>query len=580
MKKITFIFYILLIVTSCATTKKTSTLPSLSRVLTEEEQRNFDFNYYEGLRLKDEALYSEAMDSFLACKQIDSLDAGLLVEISFMHLSAGKKEEALKTMQRALALEPENWWYNTHLINLYAQQKQFPEAIQIGEALLKKNPYKESVYQMLIPLYKETNQLEKAIELYERLEKISGVNEGISFDKTRLYMALNKPKKATLEVDKLIQKFPGENRYQILKGDMLIQQGELTKAFELYESILKDDPKNPYVYISLSDYYKAIENPDKSMEYIVLALKSGQLDITTKIEILGQHIEHLIRAEKKIEETEALFKLLIDYHPLEEIVHSYYASFLQYLKRDEEAAAVYESMLNINSKNVQSWFSLMQVYFSKQQFEKVIDVADRAINATNDNLTFYFYKGITLELMELYPEAMLTHKTALSLFKESEKPELKSDFYAHLGDIYLKMEKKDSAFIAYDEAIKYNPNNIIALNNYAYYLSVEKVNLQKAERMSAKTIEKEPKNSTYLDTYAWIFYQQGNYSLAKFYIERAIDNLKEKQESGVILDHYGDILWMSGGNDNKALETWKKAYDSGYETEELKNKIDNNGWQR
>jgi tetratricopeptide (TPR) repeat protein len=580
MKKITIFFYILLIVTSCASTKKASTPASLSRILTEEEQRNFDFSFYEGLRLKEEALYTQAMDSFLACKQIDSLNAGLLVEISFMHLSAGKKDEALKTMQQALALEPENWWYNTHLINLYAQQKQLPEAIQLGESLLKKNPYKEAVYQILIPLYKETSQLEKALTLYERLEKITGVNEMISFDKTRLYMALNKPQKATLEVDKLIQKFPGENRYQILKGDMLIQQGELKKAFELYESILKDDPKNPYVYISLSDYYKAIDNPEKSMEYIVLALKSGQLDITTKIEILGQHIEHLIRAEKKIEETEALFKLLIDYHPLEESVHSYYASFLQYMKRDEEAAAVYESMLNINSKNVQSWFSLMQVYFSKQQFEKVIETAERAIDATEDNLTFYFYKGITQELMELYPEAMSTHKKALTLFKEGEKPELKSDFYAHLGDIYLKMEKKDTAFIAYDEAIKYNPNNIIALNNYAYYLSVEKIDLQKAERMSAKTIEKEPKNSTYLDTYAWIFYQQGNYSLAKFYIERAIDNLKEKQESGVILDHYGDILWMSGGNDTKAIETWKKAYDSGYQTDALKNKIDNNGWQR
>lgn len=548
--------------------------------LTEEEQRNFDFSFYEGLRLKEEGLYAEAMDAFLACKKIDSLDAGLLVEISFIHLSSGKKEEALSTMQQALALEPENWWYNTHLIKLYAQQKQFTEAIKLGEQLLKKNPYKEAVYNILIPLYKETNQFDKALNLYDRLEKITGTNEIISFDKMRLYMALKSPRKATQEVDKLIQKFPGENRFQILKGDMLIQQGQKGMAFELYQSILKSDPQNPYVFISLSDYYKVTGNADKSMEYIILALKSGQLDISTKMEILGQHIESLIRANGKIEETEALFKLLIDYHPLEESVHSYYASFLQYMKRDEEAAAVYESMLNLNSKNAQTWFSLMQIYFSKQTYPKVIEVADRAIAATDDNLTFYFYKGITYELMELYAEALSTHKKALTLFKEGEKPELKSDIYAHLGDVYLKFEKKDTAFIAYDEAIKYNPNNIIALNNYAYYLSIEKTDLQKAERMSAKTIEKEPKNSTYLDTYAWIFYQQGNYSLAKFYIERAIDNLKEKQESGVILEHYGDILWMTRENDAKALETWKKAYDSGHQTEALKNKIDNNGWER
>ena len=580
MKKITFLIYIVLIFSSCASNKKISTRATVPVNLTEEEQRNFDFSFYEGLRLKEEGLYAEAMDAFLACKKIDSLDAGLLVEISFIHLSSGKKEEALSTMQQALALEPENWWYNTHLIKLYAQQKQFPEAIKLGEQLLKKNPYKEAVYNILIPLYKETNRFADAINLYDRLEKITGTNEIISFDKMRLYMALNSPKKAAQEVDKLIQKFPGENRFQILKGDMLIQQGQKEKAFELYQSILQNDPQNPYVFISLSDYYKVTGNADKSMEYIILALKSGQLDISTKMEILGQHIESLIRANGKIEETEALFKLLIDYHPLEESVHSYYASFLQYMKREEDAAAVYESMLNLNSKNAQTWFSLMQVYFSKQTYPKVIEVADRAIAATDDNLIFYFYKGITYELMELFTEAFSTHKKALTLFKEGEKPELKSDFYAHLGDIYLKFVKKDSAFIAYDEAIKLNPNNIIALNNYAYYLSIEKTDLQKAERMSAKTIEKEPKNSTYLDTYAWIFYQQGNYSLAKFYIERAIDNLKEKQESGVILEHYGDILWMTRENDARALETWKKAYDSGYQTEALKNKIDNNGWER
>lgn len=580
MKKITFLIYIVLIFSSCASNKKISIRTDNVVKLTEEEQRNFDFSFYEGLRLKEEGLYAEAMDAFLACKKIDSLDAGLLVEISFIHLSTGKKEEALSTMQQALALEPENWWYNTHLIKLYAQQKQFAEAIKLGEQLLKKNPYKEAVYNILIPLYKETNRYADAINLYDRLEKITGTNEIISFDKMRLYMALNSPKKATQEVDKLIQKFPGENRFQILKGDMLIQQGQKKMAFELYQSILQSDPQNPYVFISLSDYYKVTGNAEKSMEYIILALKSGQLDISTKMEILGQHIESIIRANGKIEETEALFKLLIDYHPLEESVHSYYASFLQYMKRDEEAAAVYESMLNLNSKNAQTWFSLMQIYFSKQTYPKVIEVADRAIAATDDNLTFYFYKGITYELMELYAEALSTHKKTLTLFKEGEKPELKSDIYAHLGDVYLKFEKKDTAYIAYDEAIKLNPNNIIALNNYAYYLSIEKTDLQKAERMSAKTIEKEPKNSTYLDTYAWIFYQQGNYSLAKFYIERAIDNLKEKQESGVILEHYGDILWMTRENDAKALETWKKAYDSGYQTEALKNKIDNNGWER
>jgi len=106
-----------------------------------------------------------------------------------------------------------------------------------------------------------------------------------------------------------------------------------------------------------------------------------------------------------------------------------------------------------------------------------------------------------------------------------------------------------------------------------------KSELKKAELMSAKTVELEPKNSTYLDTYAWILYQQGNYSLAKFYIEKAVDNLPKGDESGVVLEHYGDILWMTK-NDEKALLMWQKSFDAGNKSDEVKLKIENKGWKR
>lgn len=574
------IYFLLFTLFSCNSTKHVILQGKESHVLSADEQREFYLHFYEGLRLKEEGLFAEAYESFQKSSKIDSTDTGLIVEMAFMQLVSGKKEEALKGLQEAVRSEPDNWWYNTNLISLYIQDKKYEEAIAIGESLLKKYPEKEYAYNILIQLYKETKRISKAISLYEKLERITGVNERIIFDKIRLYLADNNIKKAHAEIDKLIQKFPKDNRYYVLKGDMLMQQGKSQEAYALYQSILKNDPQNPLAFVSLSEYYKVVNNHEKSMEYIMLALQNGQLDMTSKLEILGQHIEHIIKADGKIEETENLFKLLIDYYPLEEEVHGYYAAFLQYMKRTEEATLAYESMLNINPNNQQTWLSLIQIYFDKKAYEKVIEITNRAIESTNEKLIFYFYKGITLEITEQYEEALNTHTTALSYYKPGEKPELKSDVYAHLGDIYMKLEKTEEAFQAYEESVTINPNNLVALNNFAYYLSIEKRELQKAERMSAKTVEKEPRNSTYLDTYAWIFYQQGNYSLAKFYIERAIDNMKNDQSPGVILEHYGDILWMLGGHDTKAVETWQKAYDSGHQTDELKNKIENKGWSR
>ena len=89
--------------------------------------------------------------------------------------------------------------------------------------------------------------------------------------------------------------------------------------------------------------------------------------------------------------------------------------------------------------------------------------------------------------------------------------------------------------------MKVNPNYIYVLNNYAYYLSQEGKNLKKAYDMSKKTIELEPDNATYLDTFGWIVYLLGRPMEAKPFFKRAM--LHGGKDSAVILDHYADVLY-------------------------------------
>lgn len=150
------------------------------------------------------------------------------------------------------------------------------------------------------------------------------------------------------------------------------------------------------------------------------------------------------------------------------------------------------------------------------------------------------------------------------------KKEVVSDFYSILGDAYHTKDLNTEAYAAYDSALVYNPSNIGALNNYAYYLSVERRNLDKAEEMSYKTVKAEPDNATYLDTYAWILFEKGNYAEARLYIDDAMKS--DGGKSDVIVEHCGDIYYMTGDVD-KALEYWNQALKIGSKSRTLQEKI-------
>ena len=65
--------------------------------------------------------------------------------------------------------------------------------------------------------------------------------------------------------------------------------------------------------------------------------------------------------------------------------------------------------------------------------------------------------------------------------------------------------------------------------------------------MSKKTVEAEPDNATYLDTFAWILHLMGKDLEAKPFFKHAM--LYGGKESAVILRHYATVLEALGEGD-------------------------------
>ena len=293
------------------------------------------------------------------------------------------------------------------------------------------------------------------------------------------------------------------------------------------------------------------------------------MDIETKVSILSRYILKLEQSQKDSDKGIELFEMLTNQHPETTELRLMYGRLLIMKERAEEAKFQFQLVSEMEPGNMEAWQALLDLALKSQEMEEVIRLCGKCIELFPEVPEYYFYLSIGYYQVADYGKALEACYQGVEIVPEENRG-LRSTFYGQAGDILHEAGKAEDAFEAYEKALSYNDKNILVLNNYAYYLYLLKRDLQKAERMSAQCIKMEPDNPTYLDTYAWIFFTQGSYMLAKIYIESAVS--KDKEGSTELIDHYGDILFMTGDKE-RALTQWKKAREMGKNDEILERKI-------
>ncbi len=543
-------------------------IPSLEAT-TPKDQRKFDYFFYEGLKLKNAGQFDAAFDAFNHCLTIDSVSAPLLYELSSFYVRLNRGERAVELLKQAVTHSSDNFTYKMALASVSRGIGLYEEAAEEYGELVREYPEKEMLIYYWADALTQAGEIGQAIDAYNALEASVGMNEALSMQKYKLYNLLDKPNEAFGELEKLADKYPMEARYQIVLGDLRLSEGRLDDALAYYQKAHKVDPANPYYIVAMANYYEAKGDKTSAERQIRDALANPKLDVQTKVGVLSRYISRLQQTQQGTETANKLFDTLLEQHPEEVDLKLMYGGLLQMQGKDEEARFQFQLVTEMEPGNESAWQSLLSLALKKEDMPEIIRVCQACMELFPDSPEYYFYLGIAYYQEEEYQKSLDTYYAGLEVIP-AENLALKSDFYGQIGDLYSQMERKDEAYKAYDEALKYNDKNVLVLNNYSYFLSLEKRDLKKAERMSAQCIKLEPDNATYLDTYAWIFFMQGNYTLAKIYIESALE--KDTTNSAELVDHYGDILYMCGDKD-KAVEQWKRAREMGKESDVLDRKI-------
>ena len=540
--------------------------------LTEADERRRDYFLLEAARQNVLQNYDAAYDLLQHCLEIDSCCPEALYEMAQYYTYLKQNRKGLEALQKAVRYDPDNYWYSQALADFYLQIKDYNRAIALLESMTRQFPNRTDLLYTLMELYNRQGRAEQVVGIVERMEERMGKSEQLSMAKIRIYQQQGDSARAYAEVQSLMEEYPYEMRYPLILANIYMQEGRTDEAYTIYQRVMSEEPDNTAAMYALAIYYQQTGRQEQYDRQVDSLLLNAKVETDTKMGIMRQII---LRSNQTSTPTDSLRIIHLFDRMMEQDLDNtdlplLYAQYLLSKDMQDEAIPVLNRVIALDPEQSGARMMLLGEAVGRQDYAEIQRLCEAGVEATPDALEYPFYLAVCYYQDRRTDDAINVCRRALTRVTRETNAELVSDFYNILGDAYHSQGRNPEAYAAYDTAITYYPDNYSALNNYAYYLSLEQRDLDRAEEMSYRTIKAEPANATYLDTYAWILFVKGNYAQARIYIDEAMKN--DGASSTDVLEHCGDIYFMTGDAEG-ALDWWRQAQEKGSDSTTLKEKI-------
>ena len=512
--------------------------------------------------------WDNAVKSYIDVLTINPANADAHFQLGQIYMTLKKADKAEVEALTAVKIDATNRWYLELLATVYMNEGKVKEATEIFKTLVDKFPSNADYFINLGFLYEKTNQFENAIKVYDQFQKSFGIDESVIEAKKTLYLRLNRFNDAANEVHKLVEAFPGETEYMLMEGDLYRANKMKDKASEIYKKVLAKEPDNARALLAMSELGLQSGNSQESLDDLKKIFANPKVDIDTKVKILYPYLQLWEIKKDHKQDAFDLAEILTKTHPDQAKAWAIKGDLYYLDAQNDKALESYLQSLNLNKDVFQVWQQAMIIYSGTKDWDKLEKICKDALELFPNQALIYLFKGDAELQKKQYDVAVKTFTKGQKM--SADNPKLQAQFFANMGDAYHSLNKNDESDSSYDHSLKLDPENAFVLNNYSYYLSERKVNLEKAKEMSAYSNKLEPDNTSFLDTYAWILFQMSDFTGARDWQDKAIKAGGDK--SGTILEHYGDILFKLGKKDD-AVEYWKKAKALGTDSGTIDRKI-------
>ncbi len=509
------------------------------------------------------ALYQEA------AKKDPNNDAAFF-ELANIYVRSGDYQGAMEQVQTAAAIDPDNSYYQLLIADLHILKEELDKATAVHQHLAQKEPDNIRFQKKLLNVYLYTEGFKDAIGVINHIENIQGYSEELSIQKQQLYIHLGEFESAITEAEKMIRFFPEETLFYELLAELYMETGRAEKAKEVYLNLLEMMPDNHMPKLLLADYYLQKQDTQTAFTYLKASFDSREMEIDSKIRTVFVYmfLADEDDEEKHILQAKELARLIVETHPDDPEAFFVYGDILNRNDEIAEARAQYLTGAQLDPSKIDVWQQILRLDLHLEDYDNMLKHSELALEYFFEQPILFLFNGLANMQLNDYESAASSLTYGLSITLSDD--ELAQDFITMLGDAYHYLAIHEESDRYYEKAIKANPENATALNNYSYHLALRGERLDEALAMSEKANQINPSNAAFQDTYGWIKYQMGEYEDAEYWIRKA---LEASEEPGAdILEHYGDVMFKLGNKD-KALQYWIKASEAGEGSDFLHKKI-------
>lgn len=513
--------------------------------------------------------YEEALDLLTMAYIKLPNHAGVNYALADAYMYQSDFTNAAYYAKEAIAIDRTNKHYHVKLAEIHLRAREGQAAVKALEEALALFPNDLELNYLLAGIYTETGEYEKSNAIYDKILSISGDDPQVYFQKYRNFSLMENEEAASDQLLKMYEIDPTNTAILQTLSASYLENEEYDKAIELFEIALEQNPLQIDLKLTLADIYTRKDEWSKARGLLLDIFDDPTVHADVKSELVQFIMARFLRDQENTElgsfASEVVERFASE-NPENSDAQALAADFFLLIDDEPRAMEKLREAVRLMPYNEPAWRQLLQLYFTSEMYQEIIEIADKVEEYVPEDAFIRFFIGNAYGIQGSYADAIVWLKLAA---EAPARGNFKSIVFGSLGDNYQSADDWANAKKSYEESIRLDPENATSLNNYAYYLSVRNENLEEAYEMSQRSITFQPENSSFLDTLGWIYYKLEDYENASKYIQLSIEN---GGSSATILEHMGDVYEKLGKKD-EAREWWEKAYNIDPERGYLRDRI-------